>query len=138
VLHRTVVVLNLPKELPAAQLEAAEVVLAVRVVLCGKVGERRGLLERLRLHHVGKRIDARRHRDLAAGEASAEGVVEFADALSVFRAIALGRFSSCERAVMDFSVQLADIGSGCRRTGRRRCYLFYSADAIAVKLAKAD
>jgi hypothetical protein len=31
----------------------------------------------------------------------------------------LAALFSCERAFMDFSVQLADIRGGCRRTGRR-------------------
>ena len=53
-----IAIANFPKELPAAELEAAEVVLAVRIVVVGERVERRGLLERRGLHHIRKRIDA--------------------------------------------------------------------------------
>ena len=43
--HRGVVILNFPKELAIAQLEAAEVVLAVRIIVLVEVVELRRFLE---------------------------------------------------------------------------------------------
>lgn len=61
-----VIVVDLPKELSAAKLEAAEIVLAVRVVVFIERIEGGDLIERGALHHVGKCVDASGHRDLAA------------------------------------------------------------------------
>jgi DNA-binding response OmpR family regulator len=71
-----------PKELAAVDLEAAEVVLALRVVIGRERVERPHSLEHLVSHLVGHSRDAGGRHHLAADERSPEGVVEIADALA--------------------------------------------------------
>ena len=53
-----VVVVDLPKELSAAQVEGTEVMLTVRIVIRGELFELSDLLERRGLHHGRKSVDA--------------------------------------------------------------------------------
>ena len=73
-----VVVVHLPKHLLAFQLEAAEVVLVVRVIVFAKVSEEAYLLEHLCLQLFVQSCDASGQHYLAADEAFAKVVVEVA------------------------------------------------------------
>lgn len=74
-----VVVVDLPKELSTAKLEAAEVVLSMWVVVFSECIEGGDLVKCSALDHVGEGVDAGCHHDFAAGEAFAECVVEKRD-----------------------------------------------------------
>ena len=73
------------------QLEAAEVVLAVRVVVLRERFEGGDLLERGSFYHVRKLAYGCRHEDLAAGEALPEGVIELPDAGGLVNGLGIHR-----------------------------------------------
>ena len=79
ILTLLVVGVDFPKELPAAQFEAAEITLPEWVVVFIEFVKGSELMERGALHHVGKGIDSGGHHDFAAGEAFAERVIKKRD-----------------------------------------------------------
>src|SRR6266851_1715222 len=79
-----VVVVDLPKELAIDELEAAEVVLTMRIVVLRELVKGRNELKYFRLHHVGQFGDTTGHHDLAARERPPEGVVEITNTFGTF------------------------------------------------------
>ena len=80
-----VVVVDLPVERFVGDLEAPEVVLAMRVIVSGEVLERLHQEQRLGLHVERQLADALRHDDGPADERRAEVVVKQANARLPFR-----------------------------------------------------
>ena len=72
-----VVQVDLPEDRSAVMIEAAEVMLAVRIVVRVERLEGTHALGNRGLHVARQSMDAARHDDLAAGERSPERVVEF-------------------------------------------------------------
>jgi hypothetical protein len=77
--HAPVVVIYLPKELVTGKLEAAEVVLAIRIVIGREVGEGANSLEHLGGQDGRERANARGDEHSATFERFAEGIVECSD-----------------------------------------------------------
>ena len=78
-LHGEVVVVYLSEIRLALDLEVAEVVLAVRVIVLREIAEGLNRQEHARFGIDRQGIDARRHDDLTADEGAAEVVIEGAD-----------------------------------------------------------
>ena len=80
-LHVRVEIVDLEKELAAGELEIAEIVLAMRVVIVIELRECRHAPDHHRLDVRGQGIDASRHEHSAAGHRRPETVVQLPDAL---------------------------------------------------------
>ena len=87
VLATLIVVVDLTEERLSSELEATEVVLAVRVVVLREIGEVPCTLKRERLQVVGKRMDTDGQEYAAAAKGHAKSVVEVLYALPVHQCV---------------------------------------------------
>src|SRR5208337_4428351 len=77
--HRLIVIVVFEKELLAVNLEAAEIMLLVRIVVRSESAERSGELERPRSNSIWQGANSSRHYDASAGQRFPQAIVERAD-----------------------------------------------------------